>query len=203
LKPGMKIKPFQEVWPKGQRTLTSFHSQDDEKRVREGALSGTKSKGHEFILEPFDVILMNPPFTRQERIPEWLKNDLVNRFETYRKYIDGQMGFGGYFVLLADKFLEPGGRIGFVLPSTVLRLGSYQGVRKMLMERNYDVEYIITTDARSAFSESTAFREMLLIARKMSKDETPGATQFINLTALPKTEEESRKLAEVIANGPD
>jgi len=203
LKPGMKIKPFQEVWPKGQRTLTSFHSQDDGGKMKEGALSGTMSKGHEFILEPFDVILMNPPFTRQERIPDWLKKDLPNRFESYRKYLDGQMGFGGYFVFLADRFLGPGGRIGFVLPSTVLRLNSYEGVRKMLIDRNFDVEYVITTDARSAFSESTAFREMLLVARKLEKNEKPGATQFINLTALPKTEEESSRLAEEIANGPD
>jgi hypothetical protein len=110
------------------------------------------------------------------------------------------MGFGGYFIFLADRFLKPGGRIGFVLPSTVLRLQSYEGVRQILIDKNYDLEYVITTDARSAFSESTAFREILLIAREMKPGEKPHATKFVNLKVLPSTVEQANQIAGEIEN---
>ena len=168
------------------------------KKVKRGSLGGKDARGHEFQLESVDVVLMNPPFTRQERIPRWIKGDFPNRFAAYQEFMHGQMGFGGYFLFLADKFLKAGGRLGFVLPSTLLRVRSYEGIRRMLIEKDYDIEYIITTDERSAFSESTAFREMLLVARKMKKREKPTDTVFINWRSLPKTEKDVAKLAKEV-----
>jgi hypothetical protein len=202
LKPGDLMKPIQDVLPRGQAKLSAWVPDSREKKrwVKQGVVSTGKKAVHEFRVDPVDVVLMNPPFTRQESIPDWLKKDLPNRFSEYDKYLHGQMGFGGYFIFLADRFLKPGGRIGFVLPSTVLRLQSYEGVRQILIDKNYDLEYVITTDARSAFSESTAFREILLIAREMKPGEKPHATKFVNLKVLPSTVEQANQIAGEIEN---
>ena len=202
LKPGDVIKPIHDVLPRGQAKLSAYISDSMEKTewVKQGAISAKGNRGHEFKIELVDVVLMNPPFTRQERIPAWLKKEFPNRFSSYKKFIHGQMGFAGYFIFLADRFLKPGGRLGFVLPSTILRIPSYEGIRRLLLEKSYHIEYIVTTDSRSAFSESTAFREMLLIARKLTSGEKPSATKFINLKTIPRTEIEVDRLAEEIIN---
>jgi len=201
-KPGKKVKPLQEVWPRDQTTIADFglDTARQTKKLKKGSLSAKGDIGHEFTLEPVDVVLMNPPFTRQETIPNWLKGVLPNRFDSYGKYIRGQMGLGGYFVFLADRFLKPGGVLGFVLPSTVLKVRAYEGVRQMLLAEGYHIEYVVVTEARSAFSESTAFREMLLVARKAIRGECLGTTKFVNLKVLPRTEDEADKLAEAIRN---
>jgi len=112
-----------------------------------------EEKPEEIQLDKFDVIIMNPPFTRQERIPKEYKEILFRRFKDYKEYLHGQLGYYGYFIFLADRFLKEGGRMALVLPATVLRIKSCEGIRRLWAEK-YHVEYIITTWFRSAFSES-------------------------------------------------
>ncbi len=119
-------------------------------------------------LSKVDVILMNPPFTRQERFPQEYKSLLVSeRFREYTQYFSGQLSYHGYFFFLADKFIKPGGMIGFVVPSTVLKAKSFAGIRKLLSE-HYHVHYIIATSVRSAFSENTKFREIIIVFQKIA-----------------------------------
>ncbi|MEM2474873.1 MAG: N-6 DNA methylase [Thermofilaceae archaeon] len=161
-----------------------------------GVVSLTGERPEEIRLGWYDVVIMNPPFTRQERIPEDYKKRLLDRFPEYRQYISGRMGLHGYFILLADRFLKDGGRMALVLPATVLRVSSMEGVRRLLAEK-YHVEYIVTTWHRSAFSESARFREVLLVARK--GEAAPGAKTVVAvLKELPRTPEEARGMAEAI-----
>jgi len=147
-------------------------------------------------LDSCDIVIMNPPFTRQERIPEKYKEVLADRFKDYKEYLHGQLGYHGYFILLADRFLKEEGRMALVLPATVLRVKSFEGIRKLWAER-YHVEHIITTWHRSAFSESTRFREILLIARK-GKVGRGAKTTITVLKKLPATLGEAKEMAEAI-----
>jgi hypothetical protein len=141
---------------------------------------------------------MNPPFTRHERIPEYYKTRLFNRFKDYANYLHSQMSYFGYFVLLADKFLKDSGRMALVLPATALHVRSTEGLRKMWSEK-YEVEYIITTWHRLAFSESTAFREILLVARK-TKPSKDAVTKVCVLRRLPDRISRAREIADRIKN---
>jgi type I restriction-modification system DNA methylase subunit len=94
--------------------------------INKGSLTPEGVGGDAIPLELVDVVIMNPPFTRQERIPEEYKNKLADRFSEYSSVLTGQMGFHGYFLLLADAFLNIDGRLAFVLPATVLRLQSME-----------------------------------------------------------------------------
>jgi len=166
------------------------------KEKAKGVVSLSGKMPEEVSLGTYDVVIMNPPFTRQERIPEEYKAILLTRFGEYEKYLHGQLGYYGYFVLLADRFLREGGRMALVLPATVLRIKSCEGLRKLWSER-YHVEHIVTTWYRSAFSESVRFREMLLVARK-SKSDRVARTTITMLKSLPKTLAQAREMADLI-----
>jgi len=191
LNPGDTIKVLQRVLPRGQQVLSAFNEDKFAKSlVTEGALSG-KGGGQEFKVYKVDVVIMNPPFTRQEKIPHDFKSSLRERFSEYNRFIHSQMGLRAYFILLADRFLKPNGRMAFVLPATTLRVESMRGIRDM-MAKGYDIDYIITTDYRSAFSESTALREILLVARKRTArditNEAKNPCIVANLNVLPDGE---------------
>jgi len=178
---------------KGQTDLESFVRPPKKKK---GVVSLTGEVPKEIKLEKYDVTIMNPPFTRQERMPENYKSALLERFKEYREYIEGQMGYFGYFALLADRFLKDGGRIAFVLPATALHVRSSEGIRKLWAEK-YHIEYIITTWHRLAFSESVIFREILLVAKK-TKPRSDAITKVCVLKKLPDKISKAREIAERI-----
>jgi type I restriction-modification system DNA methylase subunit len=53
-------------------------------------------------LHKYDTIIMNPPFTRQERLPNYYKDILEKRFSSYSEYHSGCMGYYAWFLLLAN-----------------------------------------------------------------------------------------------------
>jgi len=178
---------------RGQVGIDSYLKPDE--RLK-GVVSLTGQIPKEIKLQTYDVVIMNPPFTRQERIPAEYKGKLLERFKDYNKYLRGQMGYFGYFILLADKFLNENGRMALVLPATSLHVRSCEGIRNLWAEK-YHIEYIITTWHRLAFSESTTFREILLIAKKCSPLSN-ARTKICVLKRLPQKFSEVIETAEKI-----
>jgi len=169
----------------------------DEAYIKKGSVTSEGVGGDSIPLGLVDVVIMNPPFTRQERLPDEYKSKLADRFKQYSDVLTGQVGLHGYFILLADTFLKDDGRMAFVLPATVLRLQSLEGIRKFLVE-NYRLDYIITTEQRSAFSEAARFREMLLVATKTKKGLDTSKCLFVNLKRIPVDAADSDFLADEI-----
>ncbi|MDI6904541.1 MAG: N-6 DNA methylase [Candidatus Bathyarchaeia archaeon] len=178
---------------KGQAGLEMF---TEPKPEAKGVVSLTGEIPEEIKLEKYDVIIMNPPFTRHERIPEDYKEVLSNRFKGYEPHLHGQMGYFGYFVLLADRFLKENGKMALVLPATALHIRSAEGIRRLWSEK-YHVEYIITTWHRLAFSESVVFREILLVANK-TKPHSNAVTKVCVLKKLPGRISKAREVADRI-----
>ncbi|MEM3735751.1 MAG: N-6 DNA methylase [Candidatus Bathyarchaeia archaeon] len=168
----------------------------EEAYVEKGAVTLEGIGGEQIPLEKADVIIMNPPFTRQERLPKEYKNALTKRLKGYEDYLHGQLGLYGHFILLADKFVKDGGRLALVLPATILRVKSAAGIRRLLVE-NYQIEHIITAWERAAFSEGAQFREILLIARKMKATDDSKCC-ITSLKKLPTSTEEAKNFAEKI-----
>ena len=165
LRPGTAIRSLQRMMPRGQASIRDFvEGQSENRKIRAGAVSGAGA-GKGFEARTVDVVIMNPPFTRKQHVKREFREMLTSQFDDYAGYTSKEQNFFGYFVFLADRFLNDGGRMAMVLPSTVLQQLSSEGVRRLLSER-YNVDYIIESGYRSAFSESTAFREILLVASK-------------------------------------
>jgi SAM-dependent methyltransferase len=61
----------------------------------------------------FDVVLSNPPFTRNHSIPPVRRYELRKRFQT-----TGAAGIWVHFILHSIQFLRPGGRLACVVPAS-------------------------------------------------------------------------------------
>jgi len=199
LKPDMNIPAIYSELKAAYRkpTLDMFRDKiviPEDARIKKGAITLEGVGGEEIPLEKVDLVIMNPPFTRQERLPKEYKSSLARRFSGYEKYTHGQLGLYGHFLFLADRFVKEGGRIAFVLPATILRVQSAKGVRRLLTER-YTVEHIITAWERAAFSEGAQFREILLIARK-GKPRADAECCISSLERLPSSIEEANRYVE-------
>ena len=184
---------------RGQETLLPFL--EDEKQGEKGVIRLSYQEPEEIGLEKYDVVIMNPPFTRQERIPENYKRVLTQRFSEYSEYLHGQMGYYGYFLFLADRFLKDGGKLAFVLPAAFLRTRSVEKIRKLLAER-YHIKYIITGRKRLNFSETTWRREILLVAKKVKEGGKKGDTLIVALSSLPQSISDADRIAEKIRSLP-
>jgi hypothetical protein len=167
LNPEMELETAEETIREGfkQRKLFDYEKSRIDKTASKGVVSLNK-KTHKIVLPYFNLVIMNPPFTRFQRIPPEFKQILETRFGgKYKKVISGQLGLHGYFLLLADKFLNENGRIAAILPLTTISTSSFYPLIQMILN-DYSIEYVIASDGRAAFSENTSLREILLIANK-------------------------------------
>jgi len=200
LKPNMNIPAIYSELKAAYRkpTLDMFREKfvtPKDAYIKKGAVTLEGVGGEEIPLEKVDLVIMNPPFTRQERLPKEYKDALFKRLNEYKSQLSGQLGLWGYFLLLADRFVKEGGRIALVYPSRPLGAKSARQIRKFILD-NYAMEYIITSWERLAFSESTLLREVLLIMRKISsKDDRTSICKIVNIKTLPRSLEEAQSLA--------
>lgn len=63
------------------------------------------------IIDPVEVVIANPPFTRNHEIPPEFRKALKQRYP-----VKGAAGLWVYFILHACNFLKPGGRIAVLVP---------------------------------------------------------------------------------------
>ena len=204
LKPNMNIPAIASELKAAYRkpTLDMFKDKfviPKDAHIKKGAVTLEGVGGQEIPLEKVDLVIMNPPFTRQERLPKEYKESLFRRLGEYKSQLSGQLGLWGYFLLLADRFVKKEGRIALVFPSRPLSAKSATQIRKFI-STNYDVEYIVTSWERAAFSESTQYREILLILRKLhSKRKHKTQTcRIVNLKSLPRNMEEAHSMTDEI-----
>lgn len=141
----------------------------------------------------FDLVIMNPPFTRTDRAANILDlsklNTILREEFDDRDYANTtRAGLAAPFTILGDEALKEGGRIALVVPSSLLSRETWQPVRDFLNE-NYHLEHIVINWAHGepAFSENTELREVLIVARKLSEDErNNGGDQSTLLTHIDK-----------------
>jgi len=158
-------------------------------------------------LPDFDLIIMNPPFTRSVGgnllfgvLPNVERTKLQKRLSEILEMKGfsgiGQAGLGAVFIVLSDKYLKNGGRIALVCPRSLISGVAWRKIRDLLL-LNYEVEYIITSHEAPRewnFSENTDLSEVLLVARK-TREGGPMRTVIANLWRKPLNEMESIILA--------
>jgi len=203
LKPNMTVSPAQEVIKEAfkQRKLTEDYHKPiikPKEKVVAGVVELSENANSKPIqLCKVDLIIMNPPFTRFQRIPPNYKTKLRERFREakYQKCVHGQLGLHGYFLLLADRFLKHDGRLAAVLPVTTLSARGFYDIQDMWLN-NYAIEHLIVCEGRSAFSESVAVREILLVAKKRKTKDNNVAISVLKVSPDTLSIAEARSLAE-------
>ena len=142
----------------------------------------------------FDVVIMNPPFTRATN-HEGAHADVTNpAFAAFGataadqtamgKRINqlgkdtcyhGNAGIASAFAALVDRKLRPGGVLAMVLPLSVSAGLSWKGFRELLGGAYTDLNVLsIAANGKDmSFSSDTGMAECLVIARKLRTGEAP------------------------------
>lgn len=117
------------------------------------------ARGEIFTLEPVNTVIMNPPFTRKERVTPEMRGIGAQFF--------GDQNYWAYFIGLADLMLMKNGKMAAVLPRDFFRGKYSKEVREFLFrEKRYNLKYVVKSTKDSAFSESARFRDFLIVLQK-------------------------------------
>ncbi|PKP59141.1 MAG: hypothetical protein CVT88_06200 [Candidatus Altiarchaeales archaeon HGW-Altiarchaeales-1] len=140
-----------------QKTISDFKSPGDETTKKE-------YPAKMFKIDKVDTIVINPPFTRIQDIPEKLREEFL-KSQVYK--ISGRrVGVWGHFMALSDKNLKIGGMIGAIIPINFLRGEDSKKIREYYLE-NYSFKYIIKPHRNTSFSEDSDFTDIMIIAKKI------------------------------------
>lgn len=204
--PGDEIPPLSRMLPEDEIQQTfdtagqSIEDYGEEKLVERGGIAQKGKEQEPLELEKVDLVIMNPPYSRQEIMSEFssdYKDKLSqNRFRQYEKFIDQRMNFYGYFIFLADRFLDQGKRVAAVTSVGLLTNETDRGVRE-LIDRRYNIEYIFIRDDEPDFSEDTDRREIMTVAQKGES----AATNYVRLKTLDVNYHEIEQTAEALNPG--
>ncbi|MHA1111507.1 MAG: HsdM family class I SAM-dependent methyltransferase [Promethearchaeota archaeon] len=155
--------------------------------------SNTLKVGRELSMHP-DVFLINPPFTKKQRLAiqpisasnlayrDKIKEYYSNYFS--KNILTNKSPFYAYFICLSDRLLgtnsEVQKSIGAVLPAIILRNRNEKLLRQFLLA-NYWIRFIIVREDKCNFSEDTSLREILLVLTKRTnlKEKEDRAVQYV------------------------
>lgn len=136
----------------------------------------------------FDLVVMNPPFTRptnhegtRREVPNPMFAAFANTAQEQKTMAEamkrltagtsahGNAGEASIFLVLADRKVRDGGIIALVMPLSLMVGDSWERSRSLL-RKHYSSLVIITiagaTDADSSFSADTEMGECLIVGRK-------------------------------------
>jgi predicted RNA methylase len=157
--------------------------------------------------EGFDVVIMNPPFTRRERIP---KDERKRLEKMLGKIVKGKVGYWAYFFVASDNVIRVGGRLAAVTPEEFFVGSSAESVRRYLLlgevagrpqalGRVYVPEYIVKSVRQVAFSEGASYRDYLVVFRKVPPQEASPYTVIVLLKKrLDELKGREREVADAV-----
>ena len=177
-------------------------------------VSGTKKGKKKYVELPhgsFDLVIMNPPFTRStnhEGRHKKVNNPAFAAFKTdteqqkkmaaklkrirpTEKASDDNAGLATNFIDLANLKLKSGGILAFVIPATFASGNSWENARNTIEKYYEDVVVVsIASDepGESAFSADTSIGEVLVIGTKKRNCNTGGSPiTYVNLPQRPSS----------------
>lgn len=205
--------------PKGKPHLGSLDLLAGQQTFDAVAATGLGAKGATkkdiFVSVPhasFDLVVMNPPFTRptgQEAKKIGVPNPMFAAFgagKSEQKEMakaldellkslpgehcyDGQAGEATAFVELADRKLKAGGRVGLITPLSLMSGEAWDKSRKKLADNYRDVVLLsiaAKTEKILSFSADTGMAEAMFIGTKCAASEQPaGRATYVVLDDRP------------------
>ena len=162
---------------------------------------------------PMDLVIMNPPFTRDSlRHDQFSRKDEQAIKQREKQVLKGQTyreaarlsGSANAFMVLADKFLREDGvaSLAVVLPTVMATNPAASQTRKYLAHR-FHIDTIVSSHDpyRIFFSENTSIGEVLLVCRRWSGNGPKPPTRVVNLSRNPATPVEALDTAARVERG--
>ena len=194
---------------------------------RTGAPVRATGKGEERVVEKldlkpgdFDLVIMNPPFTRPTNhagrhgnVPnpafaglgtDKEEQDIMGRRAKSlgrNSCANGNAGLASYFIPIADKMVADSGTVAMVLPLAVLQGESWQKARDLFHDNYRDVIVVSIAGEKGidkSFSAETNMGEVLIVAKKSNGAIKDKRGVFVNLTRRPKNPMEAEEIGEQV-----
>ena len=221
----VKIGSLELLQPSNVYTL--FNTSDPALRTGSAGEETAAQVNVEIPDASFDLVIMNPPFTRagsdwegSTRQEDYVKQfrglstdlatqkDMAKTLGTHARgtCYHGYAGIASAFVALADKKLKPGGVLALVLPLSAAAGLSWQAFRKMLSDNYTDLTVlsIAANGKEMSFSSDTGMAECLVIARKNVGASLVGApspsARFTSLRHRPAGFAQASAIAKIIVD---
>ena len=206
--------------------MTLFNMNDPARRTGSRGEETASQVPVEFPDESFDLVIMNPPFTRSTNhggehhdvvnpafaafgapaADQTRMGDRLNRLGSNNCY-HGNAGLASAFAAVANRKLKPGGVFAFVLPLVAAAGQSWGKFRRMLAEDYADISVISIAAANFdsiSFSADTGLGECLIVARKRVGDERKAQrAQFTSLRQRPQDIAQASIVATAILDNPE
>ena len=179
-------------WPNAAQTVSQIDSGDEIAQT-----------------DPADLVIINPPFTRDSLRHDQFSKDDEKKLKDREKWMFANKptymaGSSGAFLYLGEFINTPRvGTLAAVLPLVGATDVSGLGMRSYLARR-YHIDTIVTSHdpERIYFSENTNIGEMLLICRRWPDSHKPKPpTRVVNLAVNPPTPSDAISVAWAIENG--
>ncbi|MYC07490.1 MAG: SAM-dependent DNA methyltransferase [Chloroflexi bacterium] len=159
--------------------------------------------------DPSDIVIMNPPFTRDSLRHDQFSSADEAKLKAREKRLFANKPVhlssnGNAFVILADFMRKrENGTIASILPLVTATNASSLDIRKFL-GRDYHIDTLVVSHdpQRIYFSENTSIGEILLVCRlreDATKQKPP--TRVVNLAVNPSTPAEAIAVARAIEGG--
>ena len=184
------------------------------------AREGQNSPGPVLRARSQNLVIMNPPFTKEAELPlppvgstppttGEEREILQSRMKQIRSITRGAANNGrAYdFAMLAHRMVATGGTIALLLQETALT-GSgnaergWPEFRRTLTQNYRDIRVVGITafeEKDSTFSHDTRIPEVILIARKKRKSEKASrAASFINISRRPQDNDDAARISGII-----
>jgi len=139
----------------------------------------------------FDTIVGNPPYTRQEEIPE-ISIDKEKLIESALKDVSGKKkfveiskraGIYAYFFVHGTKFLKDGGYFGFIVSNSWLDVDYGKGLQEFFL-KNYKIIAIIESKVERWFEEADV--NTCIVILQKCRDEMERQENLVRFVYLKK-----------------
>ena len=202
------------------QVMTLFNTSDPALRTGSAGEETAAQVNAEIPDASFDLIIMNPPFTRNTNKEGAYANTFAGAFAAFNASdkdqremskrmsilkretcYHGHAGMASAFAALANRKLKRDGVLALVLPMSAASGFSWQGFRRMLATDYTDLTVlsIAAYGKDISFSSDTGMADCLVIARKRDADsETNSRSQFASLHRRPQGFAQSSAIAKNI-----
>lgn len=142
------------------------------------ALATSWLRQGDFLLTPiagtFDVVVGNPPYVRQERIPNTLLSEYKRLFSTLYDRAD-------LYVLFYERCLNllgPTGVLGFICANRWIK-NKYGGPLREMVARSFNLDVYIDLEQADAFHEQVDAYPAITVIRRRPADQSTGQTAVV------------------------
>ena len=204
--------------------MTLFNTSDPAMRTGSAGEETATQIRTEIPDECFDLVIMNPPFTRNVTREGAYADTTAAAFAAFgasksdqKQMADrmavlkegtcyhGNAGLASAFAALAHKKIKPGGVLALVLPLTVATGAAWYGFRKMLSDYYTGLTVLSIAAGNNdelSFSSDTGMAECLVVVQKLNESEPSSkSSRFVSLFRRPREFTHASSIAKRILDG--